>query len=53
MAIRWHRRRRWRASRAYPANCTADIPYSYSSVLISDANDVKDLVPEGAGVGKL
>ncbi|KYG11163.1 hypothetical protein BE21_08465 [Sorangium cellulosum] len=42
-----------RASRAYPASCTADIPYAYSSVLISDANDVKDLVPEGAGVGKL
>lgn len=41
-----------RTSRAYPANCTADIPYSYSSVLTSDTNDVKTLVPASAGVGK-
>ncbi|XXX81485.1 hypothetical protein WMF30_22265 [Sorangium sp. So ce134] len=42
-----------RASRAYPASCTADIPYSYSSALTSDTNDVKTLVPASAGVGKL
>jgi pectate lyase len=42
-----------RTSRAYPANCTADIPYSYSSALTSDTNDVKTVVPTGAGVGKI
>lgn len=42
-----------RTSRAYPANCTADIPYAYSSVLTSDTNDVKTVVPASAGVGKL
>src|SRR4029078_11064745 len=30
-----------RTSRAYPANCTASIPYSYSNVLIGTTNDVK------------
>jgi pectate lyase len=42
-----------RTDRAYPANCTADIPYSYSDVLIEDANEVKAQVPGLAGVGKL
>jgi pectate lyase len=42
-----------RTDRAYPANCTADIPYSYSDVLIQDTNDVKAQVPGLAGVGKL
>jgi pectate lyase len=42
-----------RTSRAYPANCTADIPYSYSAALTSDTNDVKTVVPASAGVGKL
>ncbi len=40
------------ASRAYPSNCTADIPYSYSSAL-TDTADVKTVVPASAGVGKL
>jgi pectate lyase len=42
-----------RTSRAYPANCTADIPYSYSAVLTNTTADVKTLVPQGAGVGKI
>jgi pectate lyase len=42
-----------RTDRAYPANCTADIPYSYTSALTSNTNDVKTVVPQGAGVGKL
>lgn len=42
-----------RTSRAYPANCTADIPYSYMSALTGTTNDVKTVVPAGAGVGKL
>ena len=42
-----------RTSRAYPANCTADIPYSYSSALTGTTNDVKTVVPAGAGVGKI
>ncbi|WP_437913720.1 hypothetical protein WME73_46005 [Sorangium sp. So ce302] len=42
-----------RTSRAYPANCAADIPYAYSSALTSDANAVKTVVPASAGVGKL
>lgn len=41
-----------RTERAYPANCTADIPYSYAEVLITNTEDVKMLVPELAGVGK-
>ena len=41
-----------RTERAYPPSCTADIPYSYSSAL-TNTNDVKTLVPAGAGVGKL
>ena len=40
-----------RTERAYPGNCTADIPYMYSSVLLSAA-DVKTRVPQLAGVGK-
>jgi pectate lyase len=41
-----------RTERAYPANCTASIPYSYAEVLL-DAADVKTAVPAGAGVGKI
>jgi pectate lyase len=42
-----------RTARAYPANCTADISYDYQSALTKTTNDVKTLVPQGAGVGKL
>lgn len=42
-----------RTSRAYPANCTASIPYTYSSALTSTTNDVKTVVPASAGVGKI
>jgi pectate lyase len=42
-----------RTDRAYPGNCTADIPYDYASALTGVTNDVKSLVPAGAGVGKL
>lgn len=42
-----------RASRAYPEECTADIPYSYTSVLTDNTADVKTIVPGYAGVGKL
>lgn len=42
-----------RASRAYPSACTADIPYAYSTALTSTTNDVKTLVPQYAGVGKI
>ncbi len=42
-----------RDSRAYPANCTADIPYNYSSVLTSNTSEVKTIVPQYAGVGKI
>jgi pectate lyase len=40
-------------SRAYPSNCTAVIPYTYSNVLTSTTADVKTIVPQYAGVGKL
>lgn len=42
-----------RASRAYPSNCVANIPYSYAAVLTSTTSDVKSLVPQYAGVGKI
>jgi pectate lyase len=42
-----------RTSRDYPANCTADIPYSYSGALITSTNDVKAMVPQLVGVGKI
>jgi pectate lyase len=42
-----------RTSRAYPENCTADIPYTYSDVLTTTTNDVKTVVPQSAGVGKI
>jgi pectate lyase len=42
-----------RTARAYPANCTADIPYSYASALTGTTADVKTVVPAGAGVGKI
>jgi pectate lyase len=41
-----------RASRDYPANCTASIPYAYASVLTT-TSDVKTVVPQYAGVGKI
>jgi len=40
-------------SRAYPANCTAIIPYTYSNVLTTTTTDVKTIVPKYAGVGKI
>ena len=40
-------------SRAYPGSCTANIPYSYSSVLTTNAQDVKSLVIQYSGVGKI
>jgi pectate lyase len=42
-----------RTSRAYPANCTADIPYPYTDALTTTTNDVKTVVPRSAGVGKI
>lgn len=42
-----------RTPRAYPASCVADIPYPYADALTNDTNDVKTLVPQQAGVGKL
>ena len=39
--------------RAYPANCTAEIPYAYTSSLTSNTIDVKTVVPLSAGVGKI
>ena len=42
-----------RTARAYPANCTADIPYAYASALTSNTTDVKTVVPQSAGVGKI
>lgn len=41
-----------RTSRAYPSDCTANIPYSCASAVTATA-DVKTVVPAGAGVGKL
>jgi pectate lyase len=41
------------ASRAYPAACTADIPYTYTGVLTGTTADVKTVVPQYAGVGKI
>lgn len=38
-------------SRPYPGNCTASIPYDYSSFLTTNTNDVKTLVTQYAGVG--
>jgi pectate lyase len=42
-----------RTTRAYPSNCTADIPYVYSDVLTTTTADVKTVVPRSAGVGKI
>lgn len=42
-----------RTERAYPAACTASIPYAYESALTNATADVKTLVPAQAGVGKL
>ncbi|MEN3322659.1 T9SS type A sorting domain-containing protein [Mariniflexile soesokkakense] len=41
------------ASRPFPNDCVADIPYSYASVLTSNTADVKTLVPQWSGVGKM
>ncbi|HSD07771.1 hypothetical protein [Flavobacterium sp.] len=38
---------------AYPADCTADIQYQYSDVLTNTTSEVKDVVIQFAGVGKL
>jgi pectate lyase len=40
-------------SRAYPANCTANIPYNYSSALTNNVQDVKNIVIQYSGVGKI
>jgi pectate lyase len=42
-----------RTTRAYPANCTANIPYAYTAALTAMTNDVKTMVPLMAGVGKV
>ena len=42
-----------RDSRAYPEDCTANIPYDYSHVLTENTADVKTIVPQYAGIGKL
>jgi pectate lyase len=42
-----------REDRAYPDDCSVDIPYDYRSVLTDAPADVKALVPGLAGVGKL
>ena len=42
-----------RTARAYPANCTADIPYPYATALTVTTADVKTVVPQSAGVGKI
>jgi pectate lyase len=42
-----------RTARAYPAACTADIPYPYATALTTTTADVKTVVPSGAGVGKI
>ncbi len=39
-------------ARAWPSSCTANIAYDYASAL-TNTNDVKSVVPAGAGVGKL
>jgi pectate lyase len=41
------------SDRPYPKDCKADIPYSYDHVLTQNTEDVKTVVPAGAGVGKL
>lgn len=40
-------------SRAFPSSCTANIPYNYSSVLTNTTTDVKSVVTQYAGVGKI
>lgn len=42
-----------REARAYPKDCIVDIPYSYKEVLTENTKDVKVIVPQNAGVGKL
>jgi pectate lyase len=42
-----------RANRPYPKNCTANIPYEYASVLTKNTEEVKTIVPQYAGVGKM
>ncbi|UKM66426.1 T9SS type A sorting domain-containing protein [Flavobacteriaceae bacterium GSB9] len=41
------------ASRPFPEDCVADIPYDYASALTTNTTDVKTIVPQYAGVGKL
>ena len=42
-----------RTARAYPAECTADIPYPYADALTGTTANVKTTVPAAAGVGKI
>jgi pectate lyase len=42
-----------RASRAYPTDCKAAIPYDYAHVLTDTTEDVRTIVPLYAGVGKI
>ncbi|MDA3882084.1 MAG: hypothetical protein PF481_02260 [Bacteroidales bacterium] len=39
--------------RAFPGNCTANIPYDYSAVLTTNAQDVKSIVLQYSGVGQI
>lgn len=40
-------------SRSFPSSCSANIPYSYASVLTNNTTDVKSIVTQYAGVGKI
>ncbi|MFM2264745.1 MAG: hypothetical protein RLZ77_161 [Bacteroidota bacterium] len=42
-----------RTPRPYPGNCIATIPYDYSTVLTSNTNEVKTIVPLYSGVGRI
>lgn len=42
-----------RTSRAYPVDCVADIPYAYANVLTTTTSEIRTLVPQYAGVGKI
>ncbi|MFL1013506.1 pectate lyase family protein [Flavisericum labens] len=41
------------ASRPFPKDCVADIPYDYAGALTTTTADVKTIVPQYAGVGQL
>ena len=40
-------------SRAFPSSCTANIPYNYTTILTNNVQDVKSVVQQYAGVGKM